>query len=537
MNTLLIVEDNDFERNALQQFIDWDVLGVRVVDTAHNGKDGLEKAKRHQPDIVISDVKMPVMNGIEMARDIVKVYPETKFIFSSGYEDVGLLKEALEVRAYCYLTKPLKHKELIEVLRKLSAVSVDEKLSRLEYKKITEQFQYRLPDLQARFFSRLMVGEYRPDEASLIYSEANDLKLRMTGLYKLVLIETEFPSHSNAYETVKQFDRVIEQLQISFASGDAIFIRDGTYRIAAIVHSIKEESDKDEQLLRTIESRMATLADTHSLRYVIGVSGRAPDLTGLKALYRQCCDALQRKIKVGYGKAIVYESPVGTGEALHECPNPDRLRQMMDEIVQLACDGQSCNDAVGELMSLMMNDPYLKIDRIQSVIVGLFSRLARHMDHIGEKLETIAGDEIELSHAVITIGTVPEMTDCVTTVLNNVSSCMKRKKLGKDDHIVQEILSILNQEYHQPITLSYLSDKVFLSPNYLRVLFKGKMNISIQEYVTQLRINKAKELLKNHRYKVHEIGGIVGYENSTYFNKVFKDRVQMTPGEYRSKYM
>lgn|GEM_PF-2252670 len=536
MYTLLIVEDNDFERNALQRYIDWDVLDLKVVDTAFNGQDGFEKAMKHQPDIIISDVKMPIMDGIEMAKAITRANPQIKFVFSSGHDDVALLKEALELRAYSYLTKPVKQEELVSVLKKLTTVFMEERLSQMANRKMTEQLQSHLPGLQAQFLEQLMIGKFDKDKTDFIYHQVNDLKLRMTGLYKLALIEMDFPSDSDVFRVTGSIHGILGEMQQDCPPEAAIFVKDGNSRIAAILHSLREDTVKEVALMSSIERRIAELAKAHSFRYAIGVSNRASDLTGLNILYRQCCIALQRKVELGYGTLIPYEEQYErSGEFSDRDTN--RIKRMIDNIVTSVCEGQDGEEDVRKLALAIAEDQGLAIHRIQSVIISLFSRLSRHANSIGENLESIVNDDIELYHGIVKSQTVPDMMNYVCHALRKVSSYMNRKKLGKDDYIVQEILSILNSEYHLPITLSYLSDKVYLSPNYLRILFKGKMNVSIQEYLTQLRINKAKELLRHNRLKVHEVGESVGYENSTYFSMVFKSYVQMTPGEYRSKHL
>ncbi|MBW7452761.1 response regulator [Paenibacillus sepulcri] len=536
MNTLLIVEDNDFERNALQHYVDWDLLGVRVVDTAHNGKDGLEKARLHQPDIIISDVKMPVMDGIEMAKAIAHFNPNIKFIFSSGHDDAETLKEALEVRAYSYLIKPVRQEELIAVLRRIASVSMDEKLSHRASRKIMEQFHHNLPHLQTKFLEELMNGLHSPDEANLIYTRANDLELQMTGSYKLALIEFDYAANTDIFQKSRYLGSILTELQDACDSKDVLFIKDGDSRIIAVLHSLKEDSDKDKQLLHTVGNKIALLMEVQPFRYVIGVSTGAPNLTDLGMLYRQCCSTINGKVGFGYGSVITFEQAYARTSALSD-PDTGLMKQIIDEIVSGACGGKDCEESIQKLMHLMTTEHDMKLERIQSIMISLFSSLSKSMANIGEKIDMVAKDESELFHGVVTAKTLPDIVHYVRQVMNEVSSYMGRKNLNKEDYMIQEILNILNKDFCKSITLSYISDRVFLSPNYLRVLFKDKMNISIQDYLTQLRINKAKELLRQNRYKVHEIGEMVGYENSTYFNLVFKNSVHMTPKEYRNKYM
>ncbi|MNF97880.1 HTH-type transcriptional regulator YesS [compost metagenome] len=205
----------------------------------------------------------------------------------------------------------------------------------------------------------------------------------------------------------------------------------------------------------------------------------------------------------------------------------------------MACEGdsESCEEEINKLVHFIRADPNIKMDSIQSLFIFLFSNLSMQMAGRGENFGKIAEEEIDIFKNIINSKTLPDIILYTSKILKSISSYMGRKKLNKDDYIINEILHILNEEYQKPITLTYLSDRVYLSPNYLRIVFKQKMKISIQEYLTNLRMCKAKELLTQTRYKVHEIGEMVGYENSTYFNIVFKNYIKMTPGDYRNKFM
>ena len=156
MYKLLIVEDNDFERNALESYINWGLLGIETLKSAANGEEGLRSAKANKPDIIISDVKMPVMDGVEMSSEIRAIHPQTRFIFCSGYDDVELLKKAIEIRAYNYLIKPVNHDELIHTVRKIVSELIDEKIANAELGKIIEQYNNNLHLIQEEFLKNLI---------------------------------------------------------------------------------------------------------------------------------------------------------------------------------------------------------------------------------------------------------------------------------------------------------------------------------------------------------------------------------------------
>lgn len=535
MVKLLIVEDNDFERNALQNYIDWDILGIRQVETAFNGLDGMEKAIALMPDIIISDVKMPGMNGLEMAKNIIRFCPDAKFIFSSGHEEVGLIQEAMEVRAYSYLIKPLKQEELIAVIKKITSILVDEKLSSLEKNKIIAQFQQHLPFLQSRFLEELILSGTKAEDAKTLSVRANELKLRMIGMYQLALIEFDFGAESDIFHRSELLNVVLYNLQSSGSGRNVIFIKSPGNGVIALLHTLVKEDKEGTETVNGIEAELKAMSVDHPFQYIIGVSELFQNPEELNRAYKQAIQVTSRKIQLGFGHIVHYSECKEVFAAVSE-PEPIDLKSAVSRIISLVCEGESCEQELNQLVNGMLTDPGSSMDDIRSWLIFLFSSLSMQLTGVGESVEKMAEEETVIYKQIIHARTIPEMLEYAGKILNAISAYMDRKKLNKDDYIIKEILHILNHDYQKPITLTYLSDRVYLSPNYLRILFKEKMNISIQEYLTNLRICKAKELLKQTKHKVHEIGEMVGYENSTYFNIVFKNYIQMTPKEYRKKF-
>ncbi|MFD0673037.1 response regulator [Cohnella sp. GCM10027633] len=536
MIKLLIVEDNDFERNALHNYMNWDILGIRQVETAFNGLDGLEKARALMPDIIISDVKMPGMSGIEMAKQIVRFNPQAKIIFSSGHEDISLIQEAMEVRAYSYLIKPLKQEELIALIKKTTSILVDEKLSHVENNKMIEQFNNNLRYLQSRFLEELIVSDGSAGDSRSLYAQANDLKLRMIGMYKLALIEFDFGEDADIFENANILNVILYRLESNGGFKNAIFLKKSGKGILALLHTLVKGDEESNGMIKEIESEIESLSMENSYKYIIGVSDPFANLDELNRAYKQSRTAARKKVELGYGRIVCYAE---VKEAIAAAPESEPLqpKAAISQMIDRVCEGDSNEEDINRLVQVMLAEPNKHIDHVQSLFIYLLSNLSKRMAGMEESFEKIAENEIDIYRTIVSAKTIPDMIVYTSKILVSVSSYMGRKRLNKDDYIIQEILRILNHEYREPITLTYLSDRVYLSPNYLRILFKEKMEISIQEYLTRLRIGKAKELLKETRFKIHEIGEKVGYENSTYFNIVFKNYVQMTPGEYRNKHI
>lgn len=535
MLKLLIVDDNDLERKSLSNYINWDLLGIQLVDTAYNGEDAIEKVKLHRPEIIISDVKMPVMDGIEMAKKVKDLYPETKFIFSSGHDDVAYLKEALEIRAFNYILKPINPDELVNTVKKVVSVIIDEKLSNMENSSIIKQYTDNLDFLQSRFLKKMIIKERDPGEINELMSQANNLKLRIIGYYRLVLLDMEY-ENPDVFDTSHKNDVVMDELRSACEGEKARFVDIENNKVLALLYNVDINGTADEKTINRIVEKLNTLKDDLGLKYTVAVSTTTDRLTELHTLFKQCNEAADKKIERGYNQVIHYEKSENRESGTKD-ESRGKIKISIEKIVDKVFEGQEFS---GELENIMSEIPLLtgyRLENTKSIFISLLNSVSKCMDSKAESLGKITGEDIDVFNHIISAKIIPDIIQYVTEILEAVSAYQVGKKTGKDDYVVEEILGILNKEYSQPITLSYLSDRVYLSPNYLRILFKNKIGTSIQDYLTNLRINRAKELLRKRNHKVHEIGEMVGYTNSTYFNIVFKNYTHFTPGEYKSRYL
>ncbi len=535
MLNLLIVEDNDLEREFLKNYIDWDLLGIRVVDTAYNGQDGIEKTKASKPDIILSDIKMPVMDGIAMAKAVKSLYPSIRFIFQSGYEDVALLKEAIELQAHDYILKPLNPDELIKTVKRAAAALIDEKLASLETSKIKGQYLENLPLLKDKFLENLILKERDQSEEILLYNQAGSLKFRIPGQYRLALLHLDF-SNTDIFGISLKTDEIVRGLKIQCENENVEIFKFEQNKIVFLMHSLSDDGDKDGVLIKSVRAEAEVLKDQYNFQYIIGLSAKASKLTEIYGLFKQCWLATDKKTETGYGRIIQFEDSAAEQGAVKDS-GKDQIKEAVKKISGRIVAGEAEEDWGNELVKMLSSIANLRLDGYQSAFLGLFASLSEVIENLGEGFEKITEDKLEIFNHIINIRTIPDLILYSNKMLNSFVTTFEKRKINKDDHVVNEILTILNKEYDRPITLTYLSDRVYLSPNYLRVLFKEKMNISIQDYLTDIRISRAKELLKDNRHKIHEIGKMVGYGNDTYFNIVFKNHVNLTPGEYRSKHL
>ena len=288
-------------------------------------------------------------------------------------------------------------------------------------------------------------------------------------------------------------------------------------------------------IIECISEKLKSIKDDFNFKFTLGVSTIAPNLTDLYRLYKECRAAVSMKVEFGYEQVIYFERLENRLLNPHQS-NKEILKELVTRIATKVIECEDFSEDIIQITSIISTMEGLKLEKSKSVFISLFNTITNHMQSNGENFEKVVGDDIDVLNYIIGAKIIPDIIKYVNDTLYLITSYYISSKTNKDGPIVEKILKILNNDYDKPITLTYLSDRIYLSPNYLRILFKNKMNISIQDYLINVRMSKAKEFLKQNRYKVYEIGEMVGYPNSTYFSIVFKNYVNLTPGEYISKY-
>lgn len=525
MISLLIVEDNNFERESLKECINWELVGIGNIFTASDGHEGLEMIKKHHPDIVLTDIKMPRMDGLEMLEQVNKMDIKPKFVFFSAFEDFSYVKQAMRRGAVNYLLKPVNQRELIQTIREVANTIIDEKLNEDERKRYREEYNRYVNMIKINFLKDLILSEQRK-KAQDIYLNMSGVYLKMHAAYRIASVEI-FYHYSEKKDIHTCNNRITHALSIgSIRSNAECFFNDAGILII-LFHSIKNETDF-ENIMPLILDTLTTLKEKMNFDYFVGVSSLSTDITHLNNLYKQSISMLEKRIILGYGHVEYY-----TGAESNKTTTSDgqgKIDNIIRNVVNRIFTGQEIDSTFEELENTLKMYYSNNMEGIQSVLVKLVSDLiSNSLTHGKDKDES----EYEIYQNVIKARSLPGALAYVKQLCENIQGKLIANSKNKVDKLIDELIAIINTEYKENITLSYLSKKVFLSANYIRLVFKEKTGVSILDYLLKVRIEKAKKLLAETDLNIGDISSMVGYPNSSYFCTVFKSKTGISPSEYR----
>jgi two-component system response regulator YesN len=513
MYRYVVIDDESLIRRAIVKKIASLGLPLAWVGEAEDGEEGLDLALRESPDIVLTDMRMPAMDGISLLHALSEQKPDAALIVISGFSDFEYTREAIATNVIDYILKPFDNKELHAALEK--AINFHREK---ENKRKSDQ-ERELEMDRERLSAWLCRGGADEQLQSLPkqYRSATIKGLLGSNSFAVGLL-TLPDSHARLFPNVKDADRTL-----SGSTGEYIFRLPHPERTdtALIVIGSQMEAEKKVRtmLSQTIEevrrsggeavgAASRSYGKLEELRMAYREAWSLLDhrpfglWTGLLqesgAVYKKmdgcwpCRDDLLYEIEVGHVQQALYM----TGELFKYIRSLDgaTLAQAKQYCVQLARDIAKVGNQERE-------------DEMNDDDLGLITSMRQAMD------------PMELEH---------QFTELVRTISERVLALLPTAagQIGQVKHYI-------DLRYSQPIRLEEVAERFYLHPVYLSMVFKESMGETFQDYLKRLRMERAKQLLSSTKYRIDRIAGMIGYDNAKYFYKVFKKEIGLTPAEYR----
>lgn len=512
---VMLVDDEMIILSGIRHMIDWQSQNMEVVASARNGKEALEKIETCHPDIIISDLKMPVMDGIGLLKACNELHPEIVFIILTSLEDFKTAKDAIRYNAIDYLLKTeMDEKNLSQSLRR----------AKEEYKKRSallakDQEDLMVEDNLKRIVSSLFRIREIP-EKSLRILESNSL----LSSYAIVGIHMDIRNpmqHTDQelLELLSWLEEICEKILPSFSSS--------FYRIEAIANRNKLIpyliSGIDE---RSWHRTLSLLGDK-----IVNAAGTVLGLD-VKISATKVYSGLDNLVSCRNEFERIYQAYYLEKDSF-EIENLDLAR--MNISIEKAIAAQDRNSLI-----LTMNTLIRKIATIDhakaQAITSLEELLAAARSGLsGSAIET-EGKEIlrNYERMIPMLSKRSEVLEFLESFKNEISD-LQAPESGNQNPVVIKAKLYISNNISKPLSLADVADSAFVSPAYLSALFKKQTGQSFVEYVNASKIEKAKEMMEKGKNRVDEIALSLGFDNIYYFSKVFKKITGISPSEYMKK--
>lgn len=521
MIKLLIVDDERTILNGLVRFMDWEKLGVGMVESAGSAQEALARCEEIPPDIVVSDIRMPGMGGVEMCTEIHARYPECRIIFISGYADKEYLKAAISLGAVDYIEKPIRRELLAAAVCKAIA-ACEEQQRKAAADETVAQSQGMLGQI---VLGALANGGY-PDNFQQC--------LRLSGLfprkfqgYRFCMLRAEH-SFTNVTSAQQKLMAYLEQLPPVAHEGTwyGAFVNDRDFLIALCggEEDIADGSPFLTELLGALETMQVEGA-----RFFLAVGSIQADMMELPRSYEALKGGLQELFFTGWGKGTTRFSQ-GAFSPLK--PEKKWFKAFANALRK---QEESELDAIlEEIYQSLSQQREAKPDQVRNVYYSLTYLVYTENQR---RLSPEAGDGGEDMWSMGRMQSMETLEELYRFVVEFVHQMLCQWQVDDENcPMVHQVVRFMLENYgDKNLSVQSIAESVYLTPTYLSGLFKKHTGKTIGQYLTELRIEYSMKLLVDKQLKLHYIAEKVGYEDPNYFARVFKRHTGLTPSEYRER--
>lgn len=531
MINLIIVDDEEITRNSLVELVPWNELGIDAVKSAPNGIDALELAMGFTPSVILSDVRMPKMDGIELAKKIRQLYPDCVIVFLSGFSDKEYLKSAIQLNAVDYLEKPIDIELLKSLFRNIVQKLLENKKRASEEELLKVRISKNIHLMRQEITLELVLGKMNIYD--LVDKYGTDVfRVYTEGVFTVANVMFNWIPQIKVEEKSSFKNSILKMLngndlseKMRFLSG---FIDDAhlilIFNDEIDLHNTKFMSFLEDSVKLLLEQSMGKFSISVAYSYQVNSPSLLPEL------YKSTLETLKQQFYIGINKIL---RPLKIPPSCYEID-----KEVFNKFKKLLRNN-STKETINFVRSLtkdITNSHDPDINKVKNVYFNLIRILLEVKVH-WEPMES--GDDNENKYiwqeveSHITLQVLSEfLVSNIETICKKLE--FKEEVVNKLDEIHKYILEHYTDNQ---LSIQNISSHTFLSQTYLCAFFKKSTGKTINEFITELRIERAKELLKDSRIKLYEVASFIGYTDANYFSTIFKKYLGFAPSEYRERYL
>lgn len=521
-NKVLIVDDEKLERVLIRKGYDWEANGFEIIGEAGSGEEALEFFDVKEPDIVITDINMPYMDGLQLAEKIRERSAKCRVVIVTGYREFEYARRALKLGVKDFILKPVNINDIANIVKNIKEELQEEEGHHREYNQLKETAKQNQSIVIESFLQ--LLAENRIEEKEALP------KLEVYGFEGLL--------KECVCINIKPFKNQDGLMEENLATSKNIldFINDN-YKINSIsfIHYLCNIiiylTDEDTKEAKTIANEIKKgINEELNMEVDVGISQIQHNYAGISKAYRQTEKAISASVILGRNLCITYDEYAGIKKA-----NQGNTEINWQDFVFSVenCLEKKVEEYIDGYTNLIRKAGVTDTEYLKLMAMNMLSKAATVLTRHGKSLGQLVGDAW-LYEEVSKITTVREMNGCLKNIINHILKYSDSLRTKKSNKLVDQALEYINSHlYEQSLTLKSVAGKVYTNESYLSRVFKQEMGEGLIEYINRKRIEQSMVLLNTTDLKAYEIAEKVGIGDPHYFSICFKKQVGVTIKEYK----
>lgn len=529
---MCVIDDIVAVIEGISKSVPWNEHGIHLAGTATNGEDGLRLIEEVSPDIIITDIRMPKIDGLALTERVKAKYPTCKIIFITGFTDFEYAQQALKLGAFDFLAKPFSLGEIVEAVLKAKQVLEEERSVALQRWELEQRVKTSLPMLRQEFM-QLLLHHSGGEENVLRRWEFLEIPLAREDLAVMVLEIDYFEEH-RIHIPVQEAElqrfalqNIVEETISQYTT--CIVFREKIERFVAVFNE-KEGINS----LMIAEKCCQYIAMYTRFTVSIGLGLGVPRINELASSYDQAVTALSYHFYTGGNGVFGYQEMTTT--------DIRRIYCSVDTEKELLYSIRSGNSEKASAILKHIFAEFISTEEMPEpeYFISLYYELAYMMIRV--LLEIVSQEDaasiVQSVRDRSMLGSVSmrKLQGNLEQLILQCCEAIERSRASEASSIIKESVQYIRSHLHEDLSVQYCARIVHLSGSYFANLFKKTMRMPFMQYVTQERVELAKNMLLA-GHQVQEIACAAGYGDRRYFSEVFKKNTGMTPSEFRTKYM
>ncbi len=527
--TVLLVDDEEEVVQVIMKKINWEGLGFSVIGYANNGVKALEMVEEYQPDIVMTDIKMPYMDGMELANRIKAEFPATRILIFTGFDEFEYAKEAVHLEVEEYILKPVNSVELTNVFTQMK-IKMDQEISEKRNVEILQRYYMEsLPLLQANFYSTLIEGRIREGELSKYLS---DYQITFSGPFFCCLVihtsSSQAPENMNPLLLSTSVQKQAEERLGKKWKAKSFTYLGNTVLIAQLQHEsdVSELTDESDRFCRYVRRMIGAVV-------TVGIGTVCGNILEISKSYSGAREAVSYRGIYGATKAINIKE-IAPQEMVQSGSAGEMEMANLFKIIRLGSE-QEVLDAVNRYWN-QISFPSKSLQQHHIAVMEMVSALYRFSSNNEISMEDFGGDMGKLYTKLLDLEPETLHKWLRETSLSFREKLIHARSRSTKSFVLKAEEYVRNNFYDEEISLDRICEILGVSSSYFSTIFKKETGKSFIGYLTDYRMEQASRLLIETNEKSYIIAKQVGYTDPNYFSYVFKRQYGVSPSKYRTEH-
>lgn len=523
---IMLVDDEDDVREGIKRKINWNSIGFEMVITAENGQEALDLAEKTSPDVIITDIKMPFMDGLTLCKRLQEKMITCKVIILSGFDDFEYAQKAILYNVTEYLVKPIDTIELTQALTKLKQKMDEEIKEKRDVEKLIRHYMESLPIIREKFLVGLIEGRIPKDRLNELCIASN-VDLTSENLVVCVIqgenIKKEpyerklipFSIKPIIEEYIERYCDFIGFIYIDYV---VIIAKLGSHpRLTEFVHVMEQACEHTKKTL--------------DITAWAGISSLCQTPMSLSTSFEHAKTALDYRVLPGVNNAIFIED-VEPENKEHFTLEEKDVQKMIRAMKFL--EEKDVEDNVNAMIA-MLKQSKLTMQQYQIFVIELSSDLLKFGKGYELDFEKIFGTQFNFYNDIFSFDSLDSLGGWLYKVCCNLRSVIQHERKDAVKLMAETSKQYIAEHFREEqLTVDTMCEQLHVSAAYFSTIFKRETGMSFITYLTQVRMQEAERLLSSTDDKSYIIAGKVGYAEANYFSYVFKKQYGMSPTKYRT---